>query len=723
MIDMIEQENTKSFVSDKPLTKWAKEPSVLALKDDLDTAKVVTDLWALKIKHWNDLRNVEGAAKPKAAKTRSQVQPKLIRRLAEWRYSALSEPFLSAQKLFNADPHTFEDEDAARQNEIVLNWQFRTKMNKVKFVDEYVRTAVDEGSVIVQTGWERHTRNVKKRVPVFTYLEIMDEAEAEPLKAALDARAANPRSFFELPVEMQAAIEYFDETGVPNVAKITGSEEIEEEEVLSNKPTVKIHNPANVFIDPGCEGDITKAQFAIVSFETTQAALRKDKRYKNLDRVLWSANTILAQPDHETNTPNARQLRDDLRRTVVAYEYWGFYDVHGTGELVPIVATWIGDTMIRMEENPFPDQALPFVVVPYLPVKRELLGEPDAELLEDNQAIMGAVTRGMIDLMGRSANAQQGHAKGFLDAVNKRRFERGEDYEYNPNGGDPRISIFQHLYPEIPNSAITMIGLQNNEAEALSGVKAFAGGISGETYGEVAAGIKSMLDAAAKREMNILRRLAQGMIEIGVKFAMMNAVFMSEEEVIRVTNQQYVSVRREDLKGNFDIIVDIATPEVDEAKAQDLGFMLQTMGPDMDPEMSRMILAEIAELKRMPALAQKIRTYQPQPDPIQEETRKLELEKLRMEVAKLQSESELKQAQAQKALAEADQADLDFVEQETGTKHARDMEKQSAQARANQDLEVTKGLLATAKPDEAKPDITAAVGFNALTDTMAQART
>ena len=80
-------------------------------------------------------------------------------------------------------------------------------------------------------------------------------------------------------------------------------------------------------------------------------------------------------------------MQDDLRRKVVAYEYWGFYDIEGDGVLHPIVATWIGDTMIRLELNPFPDEKLPFVLVPYLPVKRELYGEPDAELLEDNQKI------------------------------------------------------------------------------------------------------------------------------------------------------------------------------------------------------------------------------------------------------------------------------------------------------------------------------------------------
>jgi hypothetical protein len=231
-------------------------------------------------------------------------------------------------------------------------------------------------------------------------------------------------------------------------------------------------------------------------------------------------------------------------------------------------------------------------------------------MLEDNQKILGAVTRGMIDLLGRSANAQQGMAKGMLDPLNKRRFENGQDYEYNPNQ-NPNNGLIDHKYPEIPQSAMLMLNLQNQEAEALTGVKSFSGGVSGESYGQVAAGIRGVLDAASKREMAILRRLAKGITEIGNKFIAMNAVFLSEEEVIRVTNTEFITVKREDLKGNFDLEVDISTAEVDDAKAKDLGFMLQTIGPNIDSQITMKILAEIAELKRMPELAHDLKSWKP----------------------------------------------------------------------------------------------------------------
>jgi hypothetical protein len=703
----------------KKMTNWKNEPTLLTLKQDLEQAKPSHDAQLQRIEEWTDLLKIRGKARPPKVKGRSSVQPKLVRRQAEWRYSALSEPFLSSDRLFKVDPVTWEDTDSARQNELVLNWQFRTKLNRVKLIDDYVRSTVDEGTCVARLGWKRVTKTVNSTVPVWEHYEITDEQDLQIFQQALETKLENPRMFNEqVSPALKAAVELYEEQELITVAVQVGEEEIESEKVIENRPTVEIMNPANVVIDPSCNGDLDKALFVIVSFETNQAELKKEgKRYKNLDRVNWEGSTPLSQPDHETTTPQEYNFSDAMRKKVVAYEYWGFYDLEDDGELVPFVATWIGDTLIRMELNPFPDNKLPFVLVPYLPIKRDLYGEPDAEMLGDNQAILGAVTRGMIDLLGRSANSQQGFAKGMLDPLNRRRYENGQDYEFNPNMPTNQ-GIIEHKYPEIPQSAMLMLNLQNQEAEALTGVKSFSGGISGDSYGDVAANTRSVLDAASKREMAILRRLAKGMSEIGTKIIAMNSEFLSEEEVVRVTNDDFVTVNREDLKGNFDLEVDIATAEVDDAKAQDLGFMLQTMGPNMDPKISMTILSEIATLKRMPSLAHQLKNWEPTPDPVEQEKAQLEVEKLRLENQEIQSEINLNNAKAAEAAAKKDQADLDFVEQETGTKHAREMDKQQAQSQGNQNLEVTKALTEARKEGERDPDIEAAIGFNQLSDIL-----
>jgi hypothetical protein len=718
--DIISRDNPLDPNQSAKLTDWKKEPSIAQLKHDMEQAQGAHSAQIGKINVWNDLMACKGKARPTKVKGRSSVQPKLIRRQAEWRYSALTEPFLGTSKLFKVSPNTFEDTKSAKQNEILLNYQFRTKLNRVNLIDDFVRATVDEGTCVLRVGWKRKTVMVKEMAPVYEYFEFQSQEQVMAFQQGMEVKAINPREFDEKADPLiKEAINYYEETGQALVAVQNGEQEVEVEQVVFNHPTVSVENPENVIFDPSCGGDVEKAKFAVVAFETCKADLEAEKdRYSNLDKVNWTNGAPVSDAEFATKTPTDFQFQDAPRKKVVAHEYWGFYDIDGKGILTSIVATWIGNIMIRMEENPYPDKKLPFVIAKYLPVKREMYGEPDAELLEDNQAILGAVTRGMIDLLGRSANGQQGFAKGMLDPLNRRRYENGQDYEFNPTVS-PQAGLIEHKYPELPQSALLMLNLQNQEAEALTGVKSFGGGISGEAYGDVAAGIRGVLDASSKREMAILRRLAKAISDVGYKIIKMNAAFLSEKEVVRVTNDEFADILREDLPGDFDLEVDISTAEIDDSKSKDLGFILQTVGPNAGTEVTLGLLAEIAELKRMPELAHKLRNYKPpEPTPEQLEMIKLDIEKKRAEVAKINSEAQLNLAKAEESRANKDSLDLNFVEQETGTKHARDLEKMKGQAKGNQDLQVTKALTTPKKEGEVAPDLAAAIGFNRVSDKL-----
>lgn len=684
---------------------WSKPPKLKDLKQDLADAKSAHDRQKNKIRGWLDNLHITGSAKINAPKGSSQVQPKLIRKQAEWRYAALSEPFLAAESLFNIEPVTWEDVAAANQNALVLNHQINTKINKTQFIDNFVRAGVDEGTIIVKVGWETEERTERKRVPKVTFL--VDEQMA-PLYQELDAMERdNPTEYlYQIPEDLKIAHSYVKETGVPVRPRVMGWEFKEVPKVIRNAPCLEVCDYRNVVIDPSCRGDASKAKFFIYSFETSLTDLKKDgNRYQNLDRISLDANSPLGAPDHETNDNTDFNFSDNARKRLVAFEYWGYWDTDGSGVVRPIVATWVGDTLIRLEESPFPDGKLPFVVIPLLPVRNSVYGEPDGELLADNQRIIGAVTRGMIDIMGRSANGQMAIRKDALDAVNRRRFDQGKDYEFNA-GMDPKMAFHMHTYPEIPQSAQYMLEMQNMDAESMTGVKAFHGGISSGALGEVATGIRGVLDAASKRETGILRRLACGMAEIGRKIIAMNSEFLEDQEIIRVTNDNFVAVRRDALAGDFDLKVDVSSLEEDNIKAQELAFMLQTMGPNGDPRIAMIILAKIARLRKMPDLAHEFENYEPQADPVQQQIQMQELINLQLEaqekeakIRKLYADSGLSEARAQEAIAtarlrasEADVTDLDFVEQESGVKQERDLQKSGEQARANMALEGVKHM-------------------------------
>lgn len=693
--------NQQTFINSKPLTNWKNPPTLRELKQDLQDAKPSSDVQKSKVAGWLDNLNVEGAAKIDTPKGNSRIVPKLIRKQAEWRYPSLSEPFLSTDDVFNVTPVTWEDKQAAEQNQLVLNHQFNTKLNKTKFIDEYVRTAVDEGAVTVRVGWEFEEEEYEGMFPVVEY-------QVNPAVAPLHEQLAqmmqeSPSQYdTDVPEELKQAHELTKEQGVPIEAVVIGQRKEKRTRTVKNHPTVEICDYRNVVFDPSCHGDLNKAGFAVYSFESSISKLKKDRKYKNLDQINVEGASPLGDPDHSPpDNQNNFNFADKARKKFTVYEYWGYWDIDGSGLVKPIVAAWVGNVMIRLEENPFPDKAIPFVVAQYLPVRKSVFGEPDGSLLEDNQKVIGAVTRGMIDIMGKAANGQTGIRKDMLDTTNRRKFDKGQDYEFNANV-DPRQGVFMHTYPEIPNSAQFMLQMQQFEAESMTGVKSFSQGISGQALGDVAAGVRGALDASSKRELGILRRLGAGILEIGRKIISMNAEFLSDTEIVRITNDEFVAVRRDDLPGNFDLKLSISTAEEDNNKAQELSFMLQTMGNNMDPAMSRMILADIAKLRKMPELAKKIETYQPQPDPMAQKKAELEVALLEAQVQETQAKAMKLQADAQLSGAkmgtegakqgqlksDTDLKNLDFVEQESGVKQERDLQKQGEQARSQAQLKV-----------------------------------
>ena len=659
----------------KNLVNWQNPPTVRDLKKDLSEALPSHNQHVDKVNGW--ISALRGELKIKVQEGRSKVQPKLIRKQNEWRYSALEEPFLSTDDMFIVNPVTHLDVDAARQNMLVLNKQFRVDIPKVQFINKYIRTAVNTGTVIVKLNWEVEKDTVLEEVPVYTQT-------AEELYIALQQKVVNG----EIPEEEAMAIM---ESGQPIQIGVE-SREVEKEVI--NRPVLQVRDSRNIIIDPSCEGDIDNAQFIIDKFLTDMSTLRKDSRYSNLDKInekeYSTSITDYSYYDSEfRNDPNF-SFNDKPRKKLLAYEYWGYWDINGDGIVKPIVATWVGDTIIRLEENPYPDKKLPFVVVQYLPPDVETVyGDADASLLKDNQDIIGAVSRSMIDLIGRSANAQQGVRKDLLDPINRDKFNKGLDFEYNPvaNLGD---ALYMTKLPELPRSTLEIIQMQNNEAEALTGVKAFAGGITSQALGDSVGGIRSALDATAKRELSILRRLSEGLKQIGRKIMAMNAVWLSDEEIIRVTDDEFVAIKRSDLAGNFDLTLSVSTAEMDNQKASELAFMLQTLGNSVPFDISKIILCKIADLRKLPDLSRMIAEYQPQPDPLMQQKAELECELLRAQIANEHAKAnenavdvQLKQAKTQSELAKAgklssetDKMDLDYVEQASGLQQERELEQQ-----------------------------------------------
>ena len=221
--------------------------------------------------------------------------------------------------------------------------------------------------------------------------------------------------------------------------------------------------------------------------------------------------------------------------------------------------------------------------------------------------------------------------------------------------------------------------------------------------GNTSSGITGVLTAQSKREISILNRISNGLVKIARKILAMNGEFLADEEVIRITDEEMVNINRENLKGSFDVTMSVNTADTDNMKAQELAFMLQTMGQTLPFDLTRIILADIADLRKMPDLAKGIRTYQPQPNPaadmqaqlamqklqLENQTMVLELQKIQAEIAKIQTQAQnfqgnavTHQAKAQNIQANTAKIMQDVQEQASGIKHQQVLEQSRAASEA-----------------------------------------
>ena len=682
------------------LATWANAPTVDDLKADLTAAKSYHSAHTGEVADWIDQFNCTGKHAPIKRKGYSAVQPKVIRKQIEWRAAGLTEPLLSDMDLFKVRPRTYQDVQAALENSLILNYQFQNQIDKVSFLDSYVRTAITEGTVVVKVSWRYEERKEKKKAKTYRVVDAVTPHEMQLLQHAIQLQQETPDAYEQLDPMLKASVEESINQGKPVFLEAVGEQEVEIIKVIHNQPELTVCDYRNIIIDPTCGGEFEKANFLIHSFEASKSDLERAGIYCNIDDIVVEENTD--SDTHHVKGDNSFKFSDEPRKKMTVYEYWGYWDIDDSGITVPIVATWVGNTLIRLEHNPYPDQAIPFVVVPYLPVKDSVYGEPDAVLLEDHQKLIGALTRGMVDSMARSANAQRGIRKDMLDPIQRRKFENGDDYEFNPTT-DPRQGIIEHQFPELPSSTFNMLMMLNNDVDALSGIKSFTEGMSGSSLGNTSSGITGVLTAQSKREISILNRISNGLVKIARKILAMNGEFLADEEVIRITDEEMVNINRENLKGSFDVTMSVNTADTDNMKAQELAFMLQTMGQTLPFDLTRIILADIADLRKMPDLAKGIRTYQPQPNPaadmqaqlamqklqLENQTMALELQKIQAEIAKIQTQAQnfqgnaaTHQAKAQNIQANTAKIMQDVQEQASGIKHQQVLEQSRAASEA-----------------------------------------
>ncbi|WP_086303157.1 portal protein [Campylobacter vicugnae] len=733
---------------EKVKVKINKNEILKNLKADFEASKRLKSRNDSKINTWR--REYNGELYGNEKKNRSKFVYRLIKKQSEWQHAGLVDPFVSTPDIIRAKPVTWEDKEVSPKIEILLNTQFCRQFDRFNFMNKAIKVLDQEGTVVIRTGWEYKEKVIKEQIleeqpnPDFIMLQEQAMATGANLEqiAPMVEQSKNSLAMLE---QQGLSVDQAVASGVIDPQVVAGTQQmmaeaanleqqlqalqeqlqsipqtievpriIERLKPVCNRPTAMVCRNEDIFIDPTCQDNMDNCQFVIYRYETDMTTLKRAGVYKNLDKVSHTLrdSEYVSKTRDDEGYDSSFEFSDIARKKVVVHEYWGNYDIDGDGEAEAIVCSWVNDVIIQLRDNPFPDKQPPFIVVPFNSIPFSLYGESNAELLSDTQKIQTAIIRGLIDNMAMSNNGQKGVRNGALDEYNRVKFLNGENFEFNGTPND----FYDGHFNEFPSSTFNMLQMLNAEAESITGVKNFYQGMHSNSLGSTATATTAIMDSAAARRLNIVRNIAENMVKpILRKWLAYDAEFLDEETQYRITNEEFIWLKRDDLGARIDIDLAISTSEDNKATASELSFLLQTIGPSEDPNLRKMIIADICDLYKKPELAKSIREYEPKPDPLAQRLQELQIQMLEAQIenerakgGRAEIDSRLKEAKTKTELAKAaniesntDSTDLDYLQKFYGVnekaKQANALEMEAAKHKFNMDKENLKLLENIAK--------------------------
>lgn len=660
------------------------------LKQDLTNSESFKSVWDTKREQYHN--EWAGKAYGNEKKGQSQVISRDIKTAQTWQHAALKDPFVNSTDGVKVTPVGAEDTPLNEQTASVLNYQYSRQFKRYKFITSALKIFQVEGTVIARVFWDREEKEIEVDEPIMEMLPPPEiQQRIQQAQQAVQSGQMDPLQFQQMAQQAQQLVQP-TQVGVRKVKKLVA---------IKNHANTRVCKNVDIWVDPTEKEDIENAQFVIERFKSNMSDLRSNPLYSNLDDIKIEDSEDYSVYENNYEDDGSFIFTDDARKELDVYEYWGKYDIHNTGIAIPMVCTWVGNTVIRLEESPYPDGKVPFISCAFDPEPFSINGEANGELLSTDQKLRTAIKRSFINTLDKSTNGQRGFMEGALDPIEEAKFKKGLDFKFQ--GQKP--NFWEGKYNEFNSSVLSFYQQVGGEMQSYTGIRPFAGGQNGGVL-QSAKQVSASMDATGKREVDLSRNFAENFIKpMLVKWHAMNNEFLEAEDIERITNKPYVPHDPADIDGNMDIRIQVNTAEADAEKSRELAFLQQTMGPNEDPRVSRKIRAEMFKLKNMPELAKWIEAYEPEPDPMAVEKAQLEIQELKASIAEKQSRTQenivdmelkkaktvVEQAKARQLHSGTDSQDLDYVRKQTGQAQADAIEMENIKARNDIIKERNKG--------------------------------
>jgi len=589
-----------------------EEQILKIVKEDYANAKEAKSGIDSKMQTWLDEYN--GEPYGNESDGHSKIVVKDIKKAVEWFLPNAVEPFVGKNRIVRLDGITEDDVERASIAEKLLNYQFVRDFDRYGFIYNCFKVGATEGTTVIKSGWEFEEDTKVEKLDTWTPEQLM-ELEATGVEISIN-----------------------EETNVATLTK---------RKTVVNRPTAVVVKNGRFFIDPTAE-NIIDADYTVEDIDVTPSSLKADGIYKNLDRLSVGgferedSNVELARnergSDYGYDTQNYESADKTLKKLTM-HEYWGDLDINDKGIAEPVVVSWIGNTIVRMEANPYPAKDKPYVATAFTKTPFMFWGDALAEFISDGQFIRSGIMRAMLDNVAQSNNGFKFFRKGSLDPLNKKKLLSGIGGAIEINGD--KNDMWDGNFNQMPQTIFNMFEMIQRDNESLSGISNAAQGLDSRAL-STATSANIVASMGQKRMMEIVRRYSELIKELMRKWISYNKVYLTDKEVIRISGK-FIEFTTDDIDGAFDIDINVGVDGIEESKANQITMLMQQisgLAGTVDPSTLHKLLAKLADIWGFADVAAELEAYEPPPpNPMQEQMAQLEMEKLKAEIDKLKSEA------------------------------------------------------------------------------------
>ena len=316
-------------------------------------------------------------------------------------------------------------------------------------------------------------------------------------------------------------------------------------------PSIEAVSCWNLYPDPNATS-MNDAEYIIQrhSFNREQfAALAKKPLFKTEPiRECLEMGPNYQTRGFESSLYDRENITSIYKNRFEVLEYWGIIDkktadecgleYESTGEVISVNVWICGNKVLRMVENPFTPNRIPYLVCPYELNPYQFFGVGIPENMQDSQQVMNGHARMAIDNLALSGN--------LIFDVDETLLSPGQDMKVYPGkifrrqSGQPGSAIHGVKFPNTSNENLMMFDRFRQLADEATGIPSYSHGTTGvQSTTRTAAGMSMLMGAAALSIKTVIKNIDDYLLKpLGQSLFHWNMQF---------------NIDRPDVKGDLDI--------------------------------------------------------------------------------------------------------------------------------------------------------------------------